>query len=184
MIVRRIPLTSVTCIAALNRTWLNADERRRMRPKMRPPGPVGSWTRSFRPWRRSRRPASDTIRTYGTRFMNGSSVTDCVYRLTCCFVSVVDGRTRSHFALVSRSARMIEMEPGCTMRLVPGTERGTNGRVSWSFAIPSSWPPCSSRRWCQWWRLRHRGATPSGAVDSGDAAWTISGRGSDPEPKD
>ena len=36
--VRRIPLTSVTCIAALNRTRLNADERRRTRPKMRPPG--------------------------------------------------------------------------------------------------------------------------------------------------
>jgi hypothetical protein len=30
-----------------------------------------------------------------------------------------------------------------------------------------------------------RGATPPGAVDSGDATWTISGRGSgDPEPKD
>jgi len=64
-----------------------------------------------------------------TRFRNGSSVTDCVYRLTCCFVSVVDGRTRSHFALVSRSARMIEVEAGCAMRPVPSTERDTNGRV-------------------------------------------------------
>ena len=38
--VHRILLTSATCIAALNRTRLNADERRRMRPKMRPPGSV------------------------------------------------------------------------------------------------------------------------------------------------
>jgi transposase len=64
-----------------------------------------------------------------TRFRNGSSVADCVCRLTCCFISVVDGRTRSHFALVSRSARMIELESGCTMRLVSSTERDTNGRV-------------------------------------------------------
>jgi hypothetical protein len=65
----------------------------------------------------------------GTRFKNGSSVADCAYRLTCCFVSVVDDQTRSHFAVVSRSARMIEAESGCTTRLVPGTERDTNGRV-------------------------------------------------------
>jgi hypothetical protein len=44
----------------------------------------------------------------------------------------------------------------------------------WSSAVPSSWPPCSLR----WWRLRHRGATPSGAIDSAIATWTISGRGS------
>src|SRR5947209_19676002 len=68
------------------------------------------------------------------------------------------------------------------MRLLP-VKNGTPTDVSWSSAVPSSWPPCSLRRRCQWWRLRHRGATPSGAVDSGDAAWTISGRGSgDPEP--
>jgi hypothetical protein len=36
--VRRTPLTSVTCIAALTRTLVNADEYMRMRPKMRPPG--------------------------------------------------------------------------------------------------------------------------------------------------
>jgi hypothetical protein len=30
----------------------------------------------------------------------------------------------------------------------------------------------------QWWRLRDRGATPSGAIDSSDAAWMIVGRGS------
>jgi hypothetical protein len=52
-------------------------------------------------------------------------------------------------------------------------------------AGPSSWPPCSSSWWCQWWRLRHRGATPSGAIDPGDAAWMILGRRSgDPEPAD
>ena len=49
--------------------------------------------------------------------------------MTCCFVSVVDGRTRSHFALVSRSARMIEVESGCTMRLVP-VQNGTPTDVS------------------------------------------------------
>jgi hypothetical protein len=49
--VRPIPLTFVTCIAEINRTRLNADERRRMRPRMRPPGL--SWplpgTRNTRP---------------------------------------------------------------------------------------------------------------------------------------
>jgi hypothetical protein len=35
----------------------------------------------------------------------------------------------------------------------------------------------------QRWRLRHRGAMPSGAMDSGDAAWMIVGRGSgNPNP--
>lgn len=34
--VRRIPLTFVTCIAELMRMPMNVDERRRMRPKMRP----------------------------------------------------------------------------------------------------------------------------------------------------
>jgi hypothetical protein len=41
-----------------------------------------------------------------------------------------------------------------------------------------SWAGCSSRRRCQRWRVRHRGAMPSGAVDSGDGAWMISGPGS------
>jgi hypothetical protein len=36
--VRRIPLTSATCMAALIWTLMNAGERRWMRPKMRPPG--------------------------------------------------------------------------------------------------------------------------------------------------
>ena len=40
-----------------------------------------------------------------------------------------------------------------------------------------SWPLCSSRWWCQWWRLRHRGATPLGAIDAADAAWTMFGEG-------
>ena len=53
-----------------------------------------------------------------------------------------------------------------TMRLAP--TRSTN--ASLLLSVPSSWPPCSSRRRCQRWRLRHRSATPSGAVDSGDAA--------------
>ncbi len=61
---------------------------------------------------------------------------------------------------------------------------GTQANTSLLLSVPSSWPPCSSRRWCQRWRLRHRSATPSGAVDSGDATWTISGRrGGDLEPK-
>jgi hypothetical protein len=47
-----------------------------------------------------------------TRFRNGSSVADGVYRLTYCFVLVVDGRTRRHFALVSRSARIMRWNPG------------------------------------------------------------------------
>ena len=42
---------------------------------------------------------------------------------------VVDGCTGGHFALASRSSRMIEVEYGCTMRLVPSTERDINGRV-------------------------------------------------------
>ena len=49
IIVRRIPLTSATCIAALIRIPMNVNERRRMRPKMRPPGdpsPPGD----LRPW--------------------------------------------------------------------------------------------------------------------------------------
>jgi hypothetical protein len=41
------------------------------------------------------------------------------------------------------------------------TEWSRNGR-GLLVAGPSSWPSCSSRRWCQWWRLRHRRATPSG----------------------
>jgi hypothetical protein len=56
-------------------------------------------------------------------------VADCVYDLACCFVSVIGGRTRSHFGLVSRCARTIDVGTGCTMRLAPSTERGTNGRV-------------------------------------------------------
>jgi hypothetical protein len=64
-----------------------------------------------------------------TRFMNGSSVADCVYHLTCRFVSVVDGRTRSHFALVSRSARMIELESGRTCGWFPA-QNGTPRDVS------------------------------------------------------
>jgi hypothetical protein len=38
MRVRQAPPTSVTCTATLTRTPLNADKRRRMRPKMSPPG--------------------------------------------------------------------------------------------------------------------------------------------------
>ena len=29
---------------------------------------------------------------------------------------------------------------------------------------PSSWPRCSSERWGQGWRLRHRGATPQASL--------------------
>jgi hypothetical protein len=77
----------------------------------------------------SARQPPDEIRTCNTRFRDGSSVADCVHRLTCRFTLVVDGRACSHFALVSRSARMTEVEPGCTVWLVPRTERGINGRV-------------------------------------------------------
>jgi hypothetical protein len=80
----------------------------------------------LRPWQWG---LVDRHRTCGTRFRNGSPVADCVYRLPCCLVSVLDGRARSHFALVSRSARMIEVESGCSMRRAPSTERDTNGRV-------------------------------------------------------
>jgi hypothetical protein len=38
IIVRRITLRSVTCVAALIRIPMNVDERMRMRPKMRTPG--------------------------------------------------------------------------------------------------------------------------------------------------
>jgi len=40
-----------------------------------------------------------------------------------------------------------------------------------------SWPLCSSRWWGQWWRLRHRSATPLGAIDAAGATWTILGEG-------
>jgi hypothetical protein len=65
----------------------------------------------------------------------------------------------------------------------PGTEQGPEADASLLLSVPSSWPPA-----------RHGGgvnggacaiAAPSGAVDSGDATWTISGRGIDNlEPKD
>jgi hypothetical protein len=35
---------------------------------------------------------------------------------------------------------------------------GHQWTCSWSSTVPLSWPPCSSRRRCQWWRLRHRSA--------------------------
>jgi hypothetical protein len=64
--VRRIPPTFVTCIAAPIRIPLNADERRRMRPKMRPPGVV-SWLRPLSR-RRASPTGSETTRTYGITF--------------------------------------------------------------------------------------------------------------------
>jgi hypothetical protein len=70
------------------------------------------------------------------------------------------------------------------MRLLPA-RTGPEADASLLLSVPSSWPPRSSRRRCQWWRMRHRSATPSGAVNSGDVTRTIFGRGSgDPEPKD
>jgi hypothetical protein len=95
IIVHRMPLTSAICANKSIRTLMNADERRWMRPKIRPPGP-GCLAQTF--------------------------------------------------------AR------GGEIRV---TEWSRNGR-GLLVAGPSSWPPCSSRRWCQWWRLRHRRATPSG----------------------
>jgi hypothetical protein len=75
--VRRIPLTSVPCIAALNRTRLNENERRRMRPKMRPPGlgrladtlpPVAAWApredpARFEPMAHDNNPVASAIRS-------------------------------------------------------------------------------------------------------------------------
>jgi hypothetical protein len=91
------------------------------------------------------------------RFRNGSSVSACVWGLTCCFASVICRRTRNHFALASRSAA----------RLAPSTERNIKGHVS----APPSWPPCSSRWRCQRWRLaiaaRHRQAPLTPATQRG-----------------
>jgi hypothetical protein len=39
--VRRVLFAFVTCTVVLMRMPMNLDERRRMRPKMRPPGPRG-----------------------------------------------------------------------------------------------------------------------------------------------
>jgi hypothetical protein len=129
-------------------------------------------------------PARTGRRIFDTRFRNGSSVTDGGQGLMCCFAPIIGRRTRSYFALASRFARMIEWSPGSPCGWFPARNR-TEADASLLLSVPSSWPPCSSRRRCQWWRLRHRSATPLGAVDSGDATWTISGRGSgDPEPKD
>ncbi len=124
IIVRRIPFTSVTCIAALIRILMNIDERRRMRPKMRPP--------------RFRR-LTETL-AYGdsvpnriscdTRFRNGSSVTDRIWGLTRCFVSVAGARTSSHFALASRFARTSNVESGYTpCGGFKCRRRDANGRV-------------------------------------------------------
>ena len=62
-------------------------------------------------------------------------------------------------------------------------QNGAQTGSSLFLSVPSSWPPCSSCWWCQWWRLRHRSATPSGAIDTTNTTWTISGRGRIPYPK-
>src|SRR5262245_27576471 len=58
------------------------------------------------------------IRTCGTRFRNGSSVTGCVYGLTCWFISVIDSRTRSHFAMASRVRRTVDAVSWRTVRSI------------------------------------------------------------------
>ena len=73
-----------------------------------------------------------------TRFRNGSSVANCVYRLTCCFVSVVDDRTRSRFALVSRSVRMIKGEVRVHYAAGFQYRTGYQRTCPWSSAVPSS----------------------------------------------
>lgn len=53
----------------------------------------------------------------------------------CRFVSVVNDWTCSHFALVSRPARIIEVESGYIMRLVPD-RMGRQQTGPWSSAFP------------------------------------------------
>ena len=47
-------------------------------------------------------------------------------------------------------------------------------RVSYSSLLAASL--VTSAR-CRWWRLRYRGAMPSGAINIADATWTLSGEG-------
>jgi hypothetical protein len=92
-------------------------------------------------------------------------------------------RSTTAFTLVKVAAAKgrveprIDVESGCITRLAPQHGTGHKTDASLLLSVSSSWPPCSSRRRCHRWRLHHRSATPSGAVDSGDAAWRISGRG-------
>jgi hypothetical protein len=93
------------------------------------------------------------------------------------FVSIIDGRTRSHFALASRSARTIEVESGCTMR--PTFGNGTGHRRPRPCSSPVPRPGRLARRGggVNGGALRHRSATPPGAIDPADGAWTISAEG-------
>jgi hypothetical protein len=88
---------------------------------MRPPGLVAS---------RRRLPmmggggALRQDRACDTRFRNGSSVTGCIYRLTCCFALFVRGWTRGHFTLPScfelLTSRLWESGPGAWFDSVHG----------------------------------------------------------------
>src|SRR5689334_20945417 len=76
---------------------------------------------------------------------------------------------------------------GCGRWANFGTYSAQAGRRRLLLPAPSSWPPCSSRRRGQVWRLRDRGATPKAPLRPGAATWTITGRGArhsirDPPP--
>jgi hypothetical protein len=141
----------------------------------------------------ARSPASIRKRPQSRRVPVGESSTHglewLVSRRLCIgsdvlFVSIIDGRTRSNFALASRSARTIEVESGCTMRLTFGN--GTGHRRPRPYSSPVPRPGRLARRGggVNGGALRHRSATPPGAIDSADGVWTISGRGNgDPNPK-
>jgi hypothetical protein len=80
--------------------------------------------RLVRLWVRCTRTVLDLGKTFSvnsTRFRNGSSVTDRGQPLTCCFVLIIGGRTRGHFASASRFAST-GLE-GCAHCAVRGLDR-------------------------------------------------------------
>jgi hypothetical protein len=65
----------------------------------------------------------------GVPSWNGWSVAECAQDLTCCFVSVTGGWTRSHLALASRSAGTVDVDLGAPWGWLPVRSRDANGRV-------------------------------------------------------
>jgi hypothetical protein len=70
--------------------------------------------------------------------------------------------------------RKIDVKSGCTTRLVPDTERDTNGRCPApprSLVLAAALVVVTGQRW----RWRHRMATPTGALAAGATTWILIG---------
>jgi hypothetical protein len=87
--------------------------------------------RLVRLWVRCTRTVLDLGKTFSvnsTRFRNGSSVTDCVYPLTCCFVFLIGGWPRGHFASASRFANTsLDDCAYCAVRCLDGWSSRVTG---------------------------------------------------------